>query len=162
MPQAGDDPIASMGDDQVIADLGTVDLSGVLTRLAEGLAAAEAGGPSASAFAAALRAREDAGSTALGAGVAVPHCRIPGLRSARIAIGRSREGVPCGAADGEPVKLFVALAVPAEAPSRHLRLLSEVARRLRGAGRVERLLAAGSAAEMRAEFTEVQPLAGMR
>jgi PTS system nitrogen regulatory IIA component len=162
MSQAGDDPIANMRDDQVIPELGTVDLSGVLNRLGDGLAAGEVGGPPASAFAAALRAREDAGSTALGAGVAVPHCRIPGLRSARIAIGRSREGVPCGAADGEPVRLFVALAVPAEAPSSHLRLLSEVARRLRGAGRVERLLAAGTAAEIRAEFTEVQPLAGVR
>lgn len=162
MPQAGDDPIANMRDDQVISDLGTADLSGVLIRLGEGLAAADAGGPPASAFAAALRAREDAGSTALGAGVAVPHCRIPGLRSARIAIGRSPQGVPCGAADGEPVRLFVALAVPAEAPSSHLRLLSDVARRLRGAGRVEKLLAAGTAAEIRAEFADLRPLAGVR
>ena len=162
MPRTGDDPIATMRDEQVIADLGTVELSGVLARLGESLAAAESEGPPASAFAAALRAREEAGSTALGAGVAVPHCRIPGLRSARIAIGRSLEGVPCGAADGEPVRLFVALAVPAEAPSSHLRLLSDVARRLRGAGRVEKLLAAGTAAELRAEFAESQPLAGVR
>jgi PTS system nitrogen regulatory IIA component len=87
-----------------------------------------------------LRQREALGSTALGGGVALPHCRVSGLERSVVVVARLRSGVDYGAPDGAPVRLFVAIATPAEQPGSHLRLLADLARRLRDRGQVERLL----------------------
>lgn len=74
-----------------------------------------------------LTARERLGSTGLGGGVAIPHCRIPGGTQSSAAILTLAGGVDFGAVDGRPVDVFVALAVPDEAEDRHLRYLKELA-----------------------------------
>jgi PTS system nitrogen regulatory IIA component len=88
-----------------------------------------------------FREREGVGSTALGGGVALPHCRIEQIETPRVAIARLARGVPFGAPDGEPVWLFVGIVTPSSAPGAHLSLLAALARRLRDPERMERLLA---------------------
>jgi len=53
-----------------------------------------------------LLAREQLGSTGIGDGTAIPHGKIPGVDTMRIAFGRSREGIDFNALDGRPVYLF--------------------------------------------------------
>src|SRR5690606_19491232 len=59
-----------------------------------------------------LCGREKLGSTGLGLGIAIPHGRTSGLGTAIGAVLRLAEPVDFGAADGQPVDLLFALAVP--------------------------------------------------
>ena len=65
-------------------------------------------------------------STALGHGVAVPHCRSSSLDRVRVAFGRPRQAVPWGAADGEPVRYVFLLAAPHVSPE-YLPILAKIA-----------------------------------
>ncbi len=101
-----------------------------------------------------LLAREALGTTGLGSGVAIPHGRIPGLDSFRIALAIEPSGIPFDAVDGEPVSIFVAILAPASQDGAHLRLLAEVSRVLRPNSMREALLAAKSPAEVVALFDQ--------
>jgi PTS system nitrogen regulatory IIA component len=79
----------------------------------------------------ALLAREQAGSTGVGSGVAVPHARLEGLDRMRGVFLRLETPVDFDAVDGRPVDLVFALLAPADAGSEHLRALARVARLLR-------------------------------
>jgi PTS system nitrogen regulatory IIA component len=76
-----------------------------------------------------LRARERLGSTGIGCGIAIPHGRTNAFDSARGAFLRLAHPVDFGAADGEPVDLVYAMAVPEHFTQQHLELLSELAER---------------------------------
>ncbi len=92
-----------------------------------------------------LLEREGLGSTGIGSGVAIPHCKIEGLKRVILAVGTSREGIDYGAADGKPVKLFFLVVSPPDSPAEHLQSLAAVSRWLKGNRRVERILALGDA-----------------
>lgn len=77
-----------------------------------------------------LLAREQIGSTALGAGVAIPHGRIKGLKQPVGALMRLTHPIAFDAPDGEPVTLFIFLLVPEHATQQHLEILSEIAQLL--------------------------------
>ena len=83
--------------------------------------------------------REKLGSTALGRGVAVPHCRIAGLTQPLGCLVRTRTAVDYDAPDGKPVSLFFALLVPENADAEHLQLLGDLARRLENPTRIRHL-----------------------
>jgi PTS system nitrogen regulatory IIA component len=74
-----------------------------------------------------LIAREKLGSTGLGLGIAIPHGRIKGLKSAQGILTRLREPIAFDAPDKLPVGLFFMLFVPAQATDLHLQILSELA-----------------------------------
>lgn len=74
-----------------------------------------------------LIARERLGSTGLGHGVAIPHCRVNHSDQAIGAVVLSREGVDFDAADNAPCDLFFGLAVPAESTEEHLAVLAQLA-----------------------------------
>ena len=65
--------------------------------------------------------REKLGSTGIGNGIAVPHCKLTGLESVLLAVGHVKEGIDFGAMDGAPVRLFFVVISPeakaGEAPS---------------------------------------------
>jgi nitrogen PTS system EIIA component len=71
--------------------------------------------------------RERLGSTALGQGIAIPHGRIPHLKSMVGAFMRVSNGVEFDSIDGEPVDLFFALFVPSDTNEKHLEALSQLA-----------------------------------
>jgi len=74
-----------------------------------------------------LSRREQAGSTALGLGVAIPHARIDGLERVRVLYARLRAPIPFAAPDNLPVSHVLALLVPHPATDEHLRLLADAA-----------------------------------
>ncbi len=71
--------------------------------------------------------RERLGSTALGAGVAIPHGRIKGLDEAIGAFYRIEPGMEFESPDGQPVNLCFVLLVPQDANEHHLQILGELA-----------------------------------
>ncbi len=81
----------------------------------------------------ALFHREELGTTALGQGLglAIPHAKHPGVRGLVGVFGRSVEGIDFGAADGQPVHLFVLLLSNRECADRHLAALAYISRKFR-------------------------------
>ena len=56
--------------------------------------------------------REQLGSTGIGDGVAVPHCKMPGLDRVVVAVARLRRGIEFEAVDQKPVRLFFLVVSP--------------------------------------------------
>lgn len=78
----------------------------------------------------AVRAREKETSTALGGGIAMPHCLSAAVPAPALAFGRKPEGAKFDAIDRRPVRLFFMIVAPENAQSEHLRILSKLARYL--------------------------------
>lgn len=76
-----------------------------------------------------LRAREAVGSTGIGRGVAIPHCRSAATARPVAAFLRLASPVDFRAHDGQPVDLVFAIATPEGQAQRHLDTLSELADR---------------------------------
>ena len=89
-----------------------------------------------------LRERERLASTAIGHGVAIPHARIADIDESRCAFLRLAQPVDFNAADGEPVDLVLALAIPAHHVQQHLELLAELAHMLANPAYLDDLRAA--------------------
>ena len=77
-----------------------------------------------------LNAREELGSTALGAGVAIPHGRVKGLKQPSAAFMRLQDPIEFAAPDSEPVSILIFLLVPEKATQQHLEILSSIAQLL--------------------------------
>lgn len=77
-----------------------------------------------------LNAREDLGSTALGAGVAIPHGRVKGLKHPIAAFVKLKEPIEFAAPDGQAVSILIFLLVPEKATQQHLEILSSIAQLL--------------------------------
>lgn len=78
--------------------------------------------------AASLARREEAGSTAIGAGVALPHARLEELDAIHVLYLRPQAPMAFAAPDQQPVRDILVLLVPAPAEQSHLDLLAETAR----------------------------------
>lgn len=74
-----------------------------------------------------LLKRERLGTTAIGHGIAIPHCRIEGLNTPLAILLQLKKSIDFGAIDGEPVDIIAALLVPQESTDEHLKLLAELA-----------------------------------
>ncbi|MEA2736719.1 MAG: nitrogen system component [Acetobacteraceae bacterium] len=98
----------------------------------------------------ALLAREQLGSTGLGAGFALPHARIEGLSSYFGLFVRLAKPIDFDAIDGRQVRLVFVLLIPAEAVTPHVAALAAISRRFRDAERVGRLEKADSPAQAHA------------
>jgi PTS system nitrogen regulatory IIA component len=98
----------------VICDLTGSTAQDALAELSQPLAAKS--GLEAKFVLAALRSREELGSTGLGDGFAIPHARVPGITGLVTSFGRSRAGIDFKAMDGKPTHFFFALCAPDGAP----------------------------------------------
>jgi nitrogen PTS system EIIA component len=75
-----------------------------------------------------LQRRESLGSTGMGRGIAIPHCRSLVANRLRLAYGHSRKGVEFHAIDGKPVHhLFLIVAPPLEISNQYLPVLGRIA-----------------------------------
>ena len=95
-----------------------------------------------------LNTREDLGSTALGAGVAIPHGRVKGLKQPSAAFMRLKEPIEFAAPDGEPVSILIFLLVPEKATQQHLEILSSIAQLLSNADTRQFLLTSSDPAKV--------------
>lgn len=86
-----------------------------------------------------LIARERLGSTGIGQGIAIPHCRLQGCSRVIGALITLSDSIAFDAIDNEPVDLLFVLIVPQEATSEHLELLSQLAEKFNDRSLCERL-----------------------
>jgi PTS system nitrogen regulatory IIA component len=115
-----------LDEDLVLPRLGARDRDGILREMSSVLEArhkAVFGG----GLLGKLRNREELGTTAIGHGVAIPHCRVKGLKSPALLLGLSKEGVPFEAVDGKLAHVFFLLVSPEDNPGAGLRLLAAIA-----------------------------------
>ena len=75
-----------------------------------------------------LLARERLGSTGLGMGVAIPHCRVESCGTPMGVLASLEHEIDFDSSDGYPVNLLFALIVPYKAHQDHLDILAEVAK----------------------------------
>jgi PTS system nitrogen regulatory IIA component len=94
---------------------------------AVGLHVEHIGGLAMEGVSSALMRREQAGSTALGQGVAIPHARVNGLARIRALYVRLAPGLEFDSPDAQPVSDVLVLMVPSPASQVHLELLAHVA-----------------------------------
>jgi len=75
-----------------------------------------------------LKRRENLGSTGIGKGIAIPHCRSLVVNRLRLAYGRKMEGVDFKAIDNQPVySFFLIIAPPLEVSNQYLPVLGKIA-----------------------------------
>jgi mannitol/fructose-specific phosphotransferase system IIA component (Ntr-type) len=75
-----------------------------------------------------LKRRENLGSTGIGRGIAIPHCRSLVVNKLRVAFGRKPAGVDFKAMDDKPVHfLFLIVAPPLEVSNQYLPVLGKIA-----------------------------------
>jgi PTS system nitrogen regulatory IIA component len=71
--------------------------------------------------------REQLGSTAIGEGMAIPHCRMKNCSRAIGALIKLDQPVDFEAIDQQPVDVLFVLLVPEEEHDQHLKILAEIA-----------------------------------
>ncbi|MGI8618039.1 MAG: PTS sugar transporter subunit IIA [Gemmatimonadaceae bacterium] len=102
-----------------------------------------------------LKRRENLGSTGIGRGIAIPHCRSLVVSKLRVAFGRKREGLDFKAIDDRPVNFFfLIVAPPLEVSNQYLPVLGKIAQFSKEADVPERLLALKEPAEFMALLEE--------
>ena len=75
-----------------------------------------------------LKRRENLGSTGIGKGIAIPHCRSLVVTRLRLAYGRKPSGVDFKAIDDQPVRnFFLIVAPPLEVSNQYLPVLGKIA-----------------------------------
>ena len=95
-----------------------------------------------------LRRREHLGSTGVGRGIAIPHCRTLVSNRLRVAFARHSTGVEWDAIDGRPVHyLFLIVAPPLEVSNQYLPVLGRIAQFAKDADIPDRLAALSSQAD---------------
>ena len=78
-----------------------------------------------------LRRREEMGSTGFGKGIAIPHCRLPGVKEFVVGIISVPEGVEFDTLDNEKAHLIVFIVAPESEANEHVSILSAISRTLR-------------------------------
>lgn len=75
-----------------------------------------------------LKRRENLGSTGIGRGIAIPHCRSLVVNKLRVAFGRKSAGLDFKAIDEKPVNFFfLIVAPPLEVSNQYLPVLGKIA-----------------------------------
>jgi PTS system nitrogen regulatory IIA component len=88
-----------------------------------------------------LKRRENLGSTGIGRGIAIPHCRSLVVNKLRVAFGRKSQGVDFKAIDEKPVYFFfLIVAPPLEVSNQYLPVLGKIAQFSKESDVPERLL----------------------
>jgi nitrogen PTS system EIIA component len=92
-----------------------------------------------------LEERERLGSTGIKDGLAIPHGKLERLDTVLACLGVSEAGIPFGASDGKPSRIFIALLAPESGATLHLKALARVSRIFSAGGVAEAVLAAPDA-----------------
>jgi nitrogen PTS system EIIA component len=102
-----------------------------------------------------LKRRENLGSTGIGKGIAIPHCRSLVVNRLRVAFGRKPGGVDFRAIDEQPVhNVFLIVAPPLEVSNQYLPVLGKIAQFSKESDVPERLEEIGSPGEFLALLEE--------
>lgn len=92
--------------------------------------------------------REQARTTGIGHGLAIPHGKSDSVNELAMAIGRPAEPIDFAAIDGRPVRLIVLLASPTTHTSEHIQALARISKLMMQEEFRERLYNAQSGEEL--------------
>jgi len=93
-----------------------------------------------------LLQREELGSTAIGSGVAIPHCKLKSAKEPTVMLAISRRGVDFHSLDGNASHIFFLVVSSPDNPSLNLQILAAIAHLVRRADSLlDRILAAKNA-----------------
>ncbi|MDX9875573.1 MAG: PTS IIA-like nitrogen regulatory protein PtsN [Spongiibacteraceae bacterium] len=95
-----------------------------------------------------LLARERLGSTGLGGGIALPHCRLKSVERAIGCLVTLAQPIEFEAVDDNPVDVLFVLLVPEAATQEHLNVLAALAERFSDPAYTESLRAASTSEEL--------------
>lgn len=98
--------------------------------------------------------RERTVSTGVGAGMAIPHVKIPSIRDFVAAIGRSRRGVPFDSLDGNPTHIVVMIGCNNTQSADFLKILARLVTRLKDESIKRRIMEAQTSEDIRQAFIE--------
>jgi PTS system nitrogen regulatory IIA component len=98
--------------------------------------------------------RERLGSTGVGAGIAIPHGKLPHLRHTVGLFARLEDPIDFESIDDEPVDIIFLLLAPENAGADHLKALARISRLLREPRSVEKLRGCRERAALYAVLTE--------
>lgn len=115
--------------DNVFLDLEAGDVGSALEAVAQLFAPAQ--GLGVEEVVDSLLEREALGSTSVGDGFAIPHCKIQKLDHIEIALARLKQGVDFGGNTGGAVSFLFVVLSPPDQPAAHLQVLSQIARVLK-------------------------------
>ena len=102
-----------------------------------------------------LKRRENLGSTGIGRGIAIPHCRSLVVSKLRVAFGRKVAGMDFKAIDDQPVQFFfLIVAPPLEVSNQYLPVLGKIAQFSKESDVPGRLLEISTPAEFMALLEE--------
>lgn len=102
-----------------------------------------------------LKRRENLGSTGIGRGIAIPHCRSLVVNRLRVAFGRKAGGLDFKAIDDKPVQFFfLIVAPPLEVSNQYLPVLGKIAQFSKEPDVPERLLTLPTPADFMALLEE--------
>ncbi len=102
-----------------------------------------------------LKRRENLGSTGIGRGIAIPHCRAQAVSELRLAFGRKPSGIDFKAIDDRPVyNFFLIVAPPIEISNQYLPVLGKIAQLAKDPEVPNRLAAVSTAEEFLALLEE--------
>ncbi|MFU8779982.1 MAG: cation:proton antiporter [Kiritimatiellia bacterium] len=96
--------------------------------------------------------REQKMSTALEAGIAIPHGKTDSVSKLVCVVGLAKEGVACDSLDGEPSRIFVMTLSPKTRPAPHIQFMATITQLLNPAGRMF-MLEAQTPSDIRAYLT---------
>ena len=137
----------TLGQFQVLSEESLLSKKRVFERAAEAMGAAL--NLSSDNIYRALLAREKLGCTAIGEGIAIPHCRINECAEAAGCLVTLEEPIDFGSTDGRDVDVIFVLLVPKEATQAHLNLLAALARSFSNADLRDRVRQTLDPAELR-------------
>ncbi|TFH71601.1 PTS fructose transporter subunit IIA [Gammaproteobacteria bacterium LSUCC0112] len=113
--------------ERTLCNLPGVSKKRFLTTISEHIAKTTPG-MSGDAIYTALLAREQLGSTGIGNGIGIPHCRVAECQRTTGALITLSEGIDFDAVDAQQVDLLFVLIVPVEETAEHLKVLGALAR----------------------------------
>ncbi len=123
--------------DMVIAELESQDREGVLKEMVVFLKKKNIIAKDKELFEKLLQ-REKLGSTAIGEGVAIPHCKMKGIKNPVVMLAVSKKNVDYQSLDGKPTYVFFLVVSSPDNPSLNLQILAVIARFVRKSSSLEK------------------------
>ena len=102
----------------------------------------------------AFQERETLGTTAYGHGIAIPHCRIKGIKDFVVGLLTVPGGVEFESEDNQKVHLLVFIISPKNSDNAHIRLLSAISQVLQDASVVQNMILAPDSKALQGLFLE--------
>jgi len=123
--------------DMVIAELESQDREGVLKEMVVFLKKKNKIAKDKELFEKLLH-REKLGSTAIGEGVAIPHCKMKGVKNPVVMLAVSKKSVDFHSLDGKPSHVFFLVVSSPDNPSLNLQILAAIAHLVRKSSSLEK------------------------